>query len=461
MVAKYEDDEILREIGGPGKKVGLFTDATNAKCEYMVIGVRFIYDPSDSDEIEPQQRILDLLMTEGHHNAHTAAGGILRAITKFGIAPGQALAHSRDTVSMNGAADTILRQLGNFENLVSLLCIGHLGANAGNEMLKDGGLPVLSSFWKALQNVLRSAEASELWKGRTGQAFPSYSEIKWFSKFDSIEHCMVLYGDVVPWVTELFERNIAKESTPKLLQLVTHPGLLHYLKIEMSVYLFVGRPLRNLTYMLEGDGELAFTAYEVVNEQMGTFDGQWPPMPEVERLAQDAIVWSQSTEGAAELVICAQELDDARTAADAPPPAVVAPPRARRALSAGGHAAATRIRTDAAAELAKQAAKAELERKKELAEAALLAKLAAVPPQDVEGWVRYAQSEVESAPFYFHSRLKDEAEYAPQMRLFEAAGIFHPRTLASTSIEEGRRRLNLLRGHPHFDADAAIEALVA
>ena len=80
MVAKYEDDEILREIGGPGKKVGLFTDATNAKCEYMVIGVRFIYDPPDSDEIEPQQRILDLLMTEGHHNAHTAAGGILRAI---------------------------------------------------------------------------------------------------------------------------------------------------------------------------------------------------------------------------------------------------------------------------------------------------------------------------------------------------------------------------------------------
>jgi hypothetical protein len=47
------------------------------------------------------------------------------------------------------------------------------------------------------------------------------------------------------------------------------------------------------------------------------------------------------------------------------------------------------------------------------------------------------------------------------MRLFEAAGIFHPRTLASVSIEEARRRLNLLRVHPHFNVDPAIEALVA
>lgn len=72
MISQMEKDMILKEIDG--RIVSMITDATNAKCEYMVVIVRFVAIDSDTNKCTVVQRILDVVLTSEHHDAHKAAG---------------------------------------------------------------------------------------------------------------------------------------------------------------------------------------------------------------------------------------------------------------------------------------------------------------------------------------------------------------------------------------------------
>jgi hypothetical protein len=157
--------------------VSIWSDATDPNI--MVTGSRFVFDCPRTDRIFVMQRILELTFTKEHDTAMTAAGTVYRVLTKFEQAPESVLGHMRDTVSMNGALDDLLRAIGNFCRLFSLPCFPHLGANTGNKLLEDGCHPVLGIFWGAYQNVLRSNAACDLFKEVTGESVEKYSAIKW------------------------------------------------------------------------------------------------------------------------------------------------------------------------------------------------------------------------------------------------------------------------------------------
>jgi len=159
--------------------ISIYTDATTTKSEVMVTGSRFVDDCPHTDQIDTKQRILELTLTNKHDTALTAAGTVLRVLTRFLQEPESVMGHMRDTVSMNGAVDSTLRQLGNFKYLSSLPCFSHLGANTGGKLLEGGCHPVLSCFWSAFQNVLRSKAAGGLFKTVTGESVETYSDIKW------------------------------------------------------------------------------------------------------------------------------------------------------------------------------------------------------------------------------------------------------------------------------------------
>ena len=121
-----------------------------------------------------------------------------------------------------------------------------------------------------------------------------------------------------------------------------------------------------------------------------------------------------------------------------------------------------RARRQAAEVIERQAQQQKLDEAKRLAEEAVVAARAAAPPTTILGWQEYAKSQVEKCMHYFFRRLRDEAEYAPQMRLFEAASVMHPRFLAELTLEVARARLALIKEHELFKRDEQmVVALLA
>lgn len=455
-IREHENETIKGELGEK-PTVAVITDATGGKDEFTVVCGRWVYDPPDSEDIWIVQRILEVLLTKGHHDAMSAAGSLFKVLINFGISPDNVLGHMRDTVAMNTKMDTILRQIGSFDSLISMLCLGHLSSNAGGELFKGGRLAVLVLFWRVLQNVLRSSQARELWASRTGKLPQSYSEIKWWCKFECVEDFRVKFSEMLPWAMEVMESGLAPESAPRLVNLLTSPGLVHYLKIDMAAYCFIGAPMHHVAYGLEGDGELVFRTYSLLEEVIVPFEFGIPSMTEVRSLAADAVAWALTEEGVTDLALSASECDAARTAATLGPPMIPLPPRPQRNLT--GIAAATRARIVAADLMTRAAQQAALDRAKELAEEAHVKALVAAPPRTVNGWDIYAQAQIAPAIDYYFRRLRDEDEYGPQMLIFEAASIFLPRTLAVLDLTVARIRLGKIRTVTALDNDTTFEAL--
>ena len=451
VISKLENSEIKCELGEDPVGV-LISDATGSKCEFTTFLFRFIFDPPASEEICVRQRILEMVLSTSHQNANTAAGSAFQTLVKYGISTANVLGHIRDTVAMNTKMDELLRSFGLFDFLFSFLCICHLSSCAGNELFSDGTLPVLALFWRTLQSVLRSKRACDLWANRTGTSPPSYSEIKWWNKFDCVELFQKEFDHLLPWGMQLLEEGIALESSGKLVNLLANPGLVHYLRIEMNAYCFVGNPLRHICYALEGDNELTFITFETVLKVTGHFEFNFPNMPQIDALAQEAVTWAASSEGVQELEDAATRLADAEAAAAAGPPlTTVVPPRPQRRIV--GEAAAVRARRQAAELVERQAQQQKLDEAKQLAEEAVVAAQVAAPPTTVLGWQQYAKSQVEQSMSYFFRRLRDEDEYAPQMRVFEAASVMHPRAIAQLTLEVAQRRLALIKEHELFKRD--------
>lgn len=445
----------------------IWSDATTAGSEWFVVGVRLVFDDPSSDKIHPVQRILALTSTKGHDNALTAAGTVYRVLCKYEQEPDSVYGHARDTTSMNGCMDNTLRGLGGFNNLFSLPCVPHGGSNAGGKLLQLGCHPVLIFFWAPYQNVLRSNAACDLFCEVNGEAVEQYSSIKWFSQYDAIEQfrCVLNKGTALLWITRVMEHGYAKESAFKIFELLSNASLMHYLKIELASYSQGGAPMRLMTSKLEGDGEVAFVAYDVISDTMASLrplvegDGSSFPVPKVSALASAAVVWTASTEAAEELKIAEEDLAVAQAAVEAgPPPAPVVQRVSRRQFN--GTAAETKARVTALAAAKKQADEEKREREKELKEEALVAKLAAMPPRTVGEWEQYARSHLHSAAKYLIDRFEDINDYGGAIMLFQGISVFHPRTLSMLDLLDARKRLQLLRKHHHFDNDEVMQGLL-
>ena len=263
---------------------------------------------------------------------------------------------------------------------------------------------------------------------------------------------------MLPWITLVMEKGYANESAFKICNLLTNPCLKHYLMIELESYCMVGSSLRAVTYTVEGDGQLAFVAWSVINSLLVQFGplatpgAGLLPVPGVSARAVAAVAWSTSTSGAEDLHIAQAELvaADAALAAAPPPPADVARVSARHQR---GDNAERAVRVKAMEAARQEAEKQRLERVRELREGQAVAALAAAPPQTVAAWEVYARSHMAPAIQYLAGRIGDMEDYGKAYALLEGISAFHPKTLAMFAQSDVTRCLNLLRGHPYFDND--------
>lgn len=103
------------------------------------------------------------------------------------------------------------------------------------------------------------------------------------------------------FLPQLFDRfvheGIALENSGKLLSMVQDPKVKRILAIELATFVEGLKPLVEVTYNLEGDGELAFEAGKLIDGIYNAYpNGALPHMPSVDRLIAEAIEFVQDNE---------------------------------------------------------------------------------------------------------------------------------------------------------------------
>lgn len=107
----------------------------------------------------------------------------------------------------------------------------------------------------------RSPKTKLAWKNLTGLAPISYCPTRWWSKWEVIKQVHDCFGDVQPFIST---QDLSPASQLKLQQIITDPVKCVQLQLELAITVDFGESFVKTTYNLEGDGPLAFVAYEKI-----------------------------------------------------------------------------------------------------------------------------------------------------------------------------------------------------
>jgi len=158
---------------------------------------------------------------------------------------------------------------GNLERL-NVYCLSHMICNAGD----SASFVLLELFWSYLQKIFaQSTQAQDEWFNVTGTKWPTYSETRWFSKYDVMEKLAKYFPDLLTVITGIAKKKVSPANSSKLLNLLLDPLKSRKLKIQLSSYVETLFPLRNLCYWLETDAtDVAFR----VGEKIEIFKSMFP-----------------------------------------------------------------------------------------------------------------------------------------------------------------------------------------
>ena len=251
FILAEEKQRILKEING--RDVSITFDGTSRLGEAMVFVVRFI-----DDHWSPQQRLVRLQMLAKTMCGEEIARELITTLsTELSISPGRLLASMRDRVASNGVAMRTLKIV--YPTLLDIGCFSHTIDHVGERFVT----PVLEEFSKCWISLFaHSPHARLLWREKTGRSMATYSETRWWSRWEVLKQVMLYFGDVLPF---LQENGIAPANRGKLLAILTDPHRSARLHVELAVVIDVGEHFVRATYSLEGDGALAFSCYETLS----------------------------------------------------------------------------------------------------------------------------------------------------------------------------------------------------
>ena len=88
--------------------------------------------------------------------------------------------------------------------------------------------------------------AKDIWYKVTGIRWPTFSHIRWYSKYDVFEILGKYFPDLLIVVTEVADLGISPKNASKLLNLLLDVRKVWFLKIELVTYVEVLSDLRGL-----------------------------------------------------------------------------------------------------------------------------------------------------------------------------------------------------------------------
>lgn len=253
FILRREKVQIMEELNG--RFVSLIFDGTCRLGEALCLVVRYL-----SDDWCIEQRLVALKMLQKSLKGEEIAREIISTLSiDYHLGTTSVLGSMRDRAATNNVALRTLKVL--YPNIVDIGCFSHTQDHVGGKF----DTPVLSEFISGWINLFaHSPKNKALWRELTGRSMQSFSPTRWWSRWEVMEQLMVQFGDLI---TFLNQEEIGSPATvAKLTSIISDQAKSVYLQIELAAVVDSGRPFVTATYKLEGDGPLALSCFEVIEE---------------------------------------------------------------------------------------------------------------------------------------------------------------------------------------------------
>ena len=143
--------------------------------------------------------------------------------------------------------------------MLNVVCFSHTLNNVGNHLV----IPTLLAFGSLwIRLFCHSHKAELMWQDLAGRKPKSYSETRWWSKWEVYQQLLVQFGDVGRFLQEAAAANISPQLVPQLQAILSDPQRQMSLKLELAITVDVGEHFVKATYFVEGDGSLVLSCYE-------------------------------------------------------------------------------------------------------------------------------------------------------------------------------------------------------
>ena len=271
------------------RDVSVIFDGSTRQGKAIAIILHFI-----NDEWMITQRLIRIDICSKLVNSEELARVLNKALcVEFGIKANSLLAAMRDGASVNQAALDRIAFI--IPKMLNIVCFSHTHDNVGKHL----EIPTLLEFGNLWVRLFSHSHKAKLaWQDLTDQKPKSYSETRWWSKWEVYRQLLEQFGDVAGFLNDAEVENIAPKIVAQLRAILSDPQRLVDFKLDLAVTIDVGEHFVKATYYLEGDGPLVFLRYEKLKAVAEAC--QAPHFPNVRTVAA-AIANEDATQRAADL----------------------------------------------------------------------------------------------------------------------------------------------------------------
>lgn len=251
LVENAEKEKLKEELRG--KKIAVCFDGTTTVAEVYAIVVRWVDDP-----LVIQQRLLHLgFFKQSLRHQHIVAVLQDAIAREYQLDFRNIASFQRDRAAVNSAAMRLLCE--QYPTAEDIPCFSHTLDHCGDHF----NAPVLDGFAKELLGLLStSAIARHTWLELAGSSFPSCSATRWWSYYD----CLRYLHEHEDAIRAFLGHPDVQARVGKRITALTQTWQNAVLRMEMQLQLVavveIGKVFREATYSLEGDGPIAFIAYD-------------------------------------------------------------------------------------------------------------------------------------------------------------------------------------------------------
>lgn len=233
FVLAEEKKRLREEIGD--RAVSVIFDGTSRIGEALVVVLRFI-----DEDWSPQQRLVRLqLLAKSMCGEEIARELITILSTELSISSRKLLAAMRDRASTNNVAMQTIKIV--YPSLLDIGCYSHTIDLAGERFVT----PVLEEFSKSWIGMFaHSPRARLLWREKTGRSMATFSETRWWSRWEIYKQILLYFGDILPF---LQENDLSPSYRKKALAIFEDNQKNVLLQIELAVVVDAGEPFVKAT----------------------------------------------------------------------------------------------------------------------------------------------------------------------------------------------------------------------
>ena len=200
------EEEALQRNELRDKMQSIIYDATPRQGDLFGMVSRSMDANPEKRQAKAVHRLIHVSTIKGSLNAATLSAEVSVGLMARQIMHGNVPAAAMDRCFTNSASMNNINEAaqaaGEVERFASY-CMSHLLCNAGDK----AAFVLLELFWTLLQKIFsQSTQAQDIWIEVTGMSWPTYSETRWFPKYDVFEKIGKLFPDMLTVITKVTQK---------------------------------------------------------------------------------------------------------------------------------------------------------------------------------------------------------------------------------------------------------------